>query len=68
MNRLRRNLVVIALVGASARVFAVGVGGVAPSFTLPTAAGQSVALEAFRGNVVYVDSGLPGAPPALGVR
>jgi cytochrome c biogenesis protein CcmG, thiol:disulfide interchange protein DsbE len=55
MNRLRRNLVVIGLIGTSAPVFAVGAGGVAPSFALPNAAGQMVALETLRGKIVYVD-------------
>jgi len=34
---------------------AVGVGDRAPPFTLPTAAGDRVALERLRGKVVYVD-------------
>jgi cytochrome c biogenesis protein CcmG, thiol:disulfide interchange protein DsbE len=34
---------------------AIGVGQPAPSFALPTAAGENVALENLRGQVVYVD-------------
>src|SRR5512143_45454 len=34
---------------------AVGVGDKAPAFTLPTANGDRVALDALRGKVVYVD-------------
>jgi peroxiredoxin len=34
---------------------AVGVGDTAPGFSLPTADGNTIALEAFRGRVVYVD-------------
>jgi cytochrome c biogenesis protein CcmG, thiol:disulfide interchange protein DsbE len=36
-------------------ISAVGVGDVAPSFVLPTAAGESVALDKLKGRVVYVD-------------
>jgi len=49
----------IALVAAAmlhaAAVSAVGVGDVAPSFALPTAAGESVVLDKLKGRVVYVD-------------
>ena len=39
----------------AAPVSAVGVGDVAPAFALPTAAGESVALDKLKGRVVYVD-------------
>ena len=39
----------------AAEVLAVAVGDVAPAFALPTAAGESVALDKLKGRVVYVD-------------
>ena len=42
-------------VGFSGAARPVGVGELAPSFTLPTAAGEAVELRALAGRVVYVD-------------
>jgi len=53
--RLAGIALAIATLGIPARAAAVGAGEPAPSFALPTAAGDTVALEKLRGRVVYVD-------------
>ncbi len=52
LARVRSALVAV---GFAAVAAAVGVGEPAPVFSLPTAAGDTVALDKLRGRVVYVD-------------
>lgn len=47
--------VALALAFVAGTAAAVGAGEPAPSFALPTAAGDTVALEKLKGRVVYVD-------------
>jgi len=54
-STLARALLAAAALACAAAASAVGVGESAPSFVLPTAAGDSVALDKLRGRVVYVD-------------
>ena len=56
MNPFRSRLCALACVALlSTSASAVEVGARAPSFALPTAAGDMVSLERLRGKVVYVD-------------
>ena len=48
-------ILALGLLAGTAAAAAVGVGDTAPGFSLPTASGNTIALEAFRGRVVYVD-------------
>jgi thiol-disulfide isomerase/thioredoxin len=48
-------LIAAMFVGAAANALAAAAGERAPPFSLPTAAGESVALESLRGKIVYVD-------------
>jgi thiol-disulfide isomerase/thioredoxin len=50
-----RTLALLLVTGMAAGAFAVVPGQVAPAFALPTASGDIVALDKFRGKVVYVD-------------
>ena len=50
-----RALLAAAAIAVAAGASAVGVGEAAPAFVLPTAAGESIALEKLKGRVVYVD-------------
>jgi thiol-disulfide isomerase/thioredoxin len=50
-----RHAVLVALLAAAADVAAVGAGAPAPAFALPTAGGDTVALDRLRGRIVYVD-------------
>ena len=52
---LARAALVATVMLNAAEVLAVAVGDVAPAFALPTAAGESVALDKLKGRVVYVD-------------
>ena len=52
---LARAALVASVMLNAAGVLAVAVGDVAPAFALPTAAGESVALDKLKGRVVYVD-------------
>jgi thiol-disulfide isomerase/thioredoxin len=51
----RRRLLLLAALVAPTFAQAVGVGEGAPALRLPTAKGETVALESLRGQVVYVD-------------
>ena len=53
--RLAGAALLAAGLGVSACALAVGAGDPAPSFALPTAGGETIALEKLRGRVVYVD-------------
>ncbi|MEP6996748.1 MAG: TlpA disulfide reductase family protein [Betaproteobacteria bacterium] len=53
--RAQRAALALALVGIAAAALATGVGDPAPAFTLRDANGGTVALDALRGHVVYVD-------------
>jgi len=48
-------LIAALLGGAATCAFGATVGDAAPSFSLPTASGEAVALDTLRGKVVYVD-------------
>ena len=52
---LARALLAAATIAVAAGASAVGVGEAAPAFVLPTAVGESIALEKLKGRVVYVD-------------
>ena len=52
---LRRLLIFAALFGSASGALAVETGESAPPFALPTAKGETVALDKLRGQVVYVD-------------
>ena len=52
---MARAALAVAAMGVAAGVFAIDVGESAPAFVLPTAAGESVALDKLKGRVVYVD-------------
>ena len=62
-NRSRWNSVVffvrialaVSMIVSAPLALALGVGEAAPAFALPTATGESVALDKLRGRVVYVD-------------
>ncbi len=57
-NKVRawgRRAVAAMLLAMAADAAAVGAGEPAPAFSLPTAAGDTVALDKLRGRVVYVD-------------
>ena len=55
MRTLAAASVWIGVVSAAASAVAAGIGDAAPAFALPTAAGETIALDALRGRVVYVD-------------
>jgi cytochrome c biogenesis protein CcmG/thiol:disulfide interchange protein DsbE len=50
-----RTLLASAAIAFAAGASAVSVGEAAPAFVLPTAAGESIALDKLKGRVVYVD-------------
>ncbi len=56
---MRTLVFITALIGASlagaTSAFAAAVGENAPSFSLPTATGEPIALDTLRGKIVYVD-------------
>ena len=52
---LRRLLLFAALLGTTPAALAVEAGETAPAFALPTAKGETVALDKLKGQVVYVD-------------
>jgi cytochrome c biogenesis protein CcmG, thiol:disulfide interchange protein DsbE len=52
---MARAVLAAAGIGGATVAFATGIGDSAPAFVLPTAGGESVALEKLKGRVVYVD-------------
>ena len=52
---MARAVLAAAGIGCATVAFAIGIGDSAPAFVLPTASGESVALEKLKGRVVYVD-------------
>ena len=54
-SMLARAAFITAAVVFATVALATGVGDAAPSFSLPTAAGEAIALDKLKGRVVYVD-------------
>jgi cytochrome c biogenesis protein CcmG, thiol:disulfide interchange protein DsbE len=55
VSTLARAMLVATAVAFTSDAWSIGVGDPAPAFVLPTAAGESVALDTLKGRVVYVD-------------